>query len=44
MQQIHDANEKVVESLAKYQREGSGWNLDKIIHVEVHTAKYAPQK
>ena len=31
-----------MESLEAFMREGSGWTLKKILHLEVHTVRYAP--
>ena len=33
-----DACEKILESMAKYQKEGSGWRLKRV--VEIHTTEY----
>ena len=33
-----------MDSLAIYQKEGSGWNLDAILHLDLNMAKYTPLK
>ena len=41
----HDLNEalqKIVESLEKFMREGSGWVMKQVLHLEVHTVRYSP--
>ncbi|PFX13135.1 hypothetical protein AWC38_SpisGene22809 [Stylophora pistillata] len=36
--------DKMMESLAKFTREGSGWTVDSIVGLDLHTAKYTPLK
>lgn len=41
----HDLNEalqKIIESLEKFMREGSGWVMKKVLHLEIHTVRYSP--
>ena len=38
----YDASEKILESMAKYQKEGSGWRLKKVLRLEIHTTEYNP--
>ena len=41
----HDLNEalhKIIESLECFMREGSGWVLKKVLHLEIHTVRYSP--
>ena len=41
----HDLNEalhKIIESLERFMREGSGWVLKKVLHLEIHTVRYSP--
>ena len=37
-----DASEKILESMAKYQKEGSGWRLKRVLELEIHTTEYNP--
>ena len=34
--------ETVLESLAKFQRQGSNWRFHSLLSLNLHTAKYAP--
>lgn len=41
----HDLNEalqKIIESLEKFMRDGSGWVIKKVLHLEIHTVRYSP--
>ena len=42
--QLREANEKVKSSPAIYQKEGSGWILDEILHLDLNMAQYTPLK
>ncbi|CAB4015283.1 Gastrula zinc finger [Paramuricea clavata] len=42
--QLHEACSKILDSLAIYQKEGSGWILDEILHLDLNMAKYTPLK
>ena len=42
--QFHEANKKITSSLAIYQKEGSGWILDEILHMDLSIAQYTPLK
>ena len=35
-------NETVLESLAKFQRQGSNWRLHSVLSVDLHIVKYEP--
>ena len=35
-----DASEKILQSMAKYQKEGSGWRLKRVVELEIHTTEY----
>ena len=35
---------KIMETLANYQRNGSGWNFKEVISLEIHTVDYKPNK
>ncbi len=37
-----DVSEKILESLAKYRKEGSGWRLKIVVKLEIHTTEYNP--
>ncbi len=37
-----DASEKVLESMAKYQKKGSGWRLKRVLELEIHVVEYNP--
>ncbi len=37
-----DASEKILESMAKYQKEGSGWRLKRVVELEILTTVYNP--
>ncbi len=37
-----DASEKILESMAKYQKEGSGWRLKRVLELEIHVVEYNP--
>ena len=38
--QLREANQKVKSSLAIYQKEGSGWVLDEILHMDLNMTEY----
>ncbi|CAB4015603.1 Gastrula zinc finger [Paramuricea clavata] len=40
--QIQEACSKIIDSLAIYRTEGSGWVLDEILHLDLNMAKYTP--
>jgi hypothetical protein len=42
--QQQEACSKILDSLAIYQKEGSGWILDDILHLDLKMAKYTPLK
>ena len=42
--QLQEACSKILDSLAIYQKEGSGWILDEILHLDFNLAKYTPLK
>lgn len=42
--QLQEANQKVKDSLAIYQKEGSGWVLNEILHMDLNMAQYTPLK
>ena len=42
--QLQEACSKILDSLAIYQKEGSGWILDEILHLDLSMAKYTPLK
>jgi hypothetical protein len=42
--QLQEACSKIIDSLAIYQKEGSGWVLDEILHLDLNMAKYSPLK
>ena len=42
--QLQEACSKIIDSLAIYQKEGSGWVLDEILHLDLNMAKYTPLK
>jgi hypothetical protein len=42
--QLKEACSKILDSLAIYQKEGSGWILDEILHLDLKMAKYTPLK
>ncbi len=37
-----EASEKILESMAKYQKERSGWRLKRVLEIEIHTTEYNP--
>jgi len=41
---LNEAIEKISKALATYQREGSGWLLSHILHVDLYVAQYTPIK
>ncbi|CAB4017999.1 Gastrula zinc finger [Paramuricea clavata] len=42
--QLQEARSKIIDSLAIYQKEASGWVLDEILHLDLNMAKYTPLK
>ena len=41
---MHDLNEalqKIVERLERFMREGSGWVMKKLMHLEIRTVRYS---
>ncbi|XP_028418906.1 zinc finger protein 792-like [Dendronephthya gigantea] len=42
--QLDEAKQKIVQSLVLFQKEGSGWILDEILHLDLCMAKYTPVK
>ena len=42
--QLKEACSKILDSLAIYQKEGSVWILDEILHLDLNMAKYTPLK
>ena len=42
--QLQEACSKILDCLAIYQKEGSGWILDEILHLDLNMAKYTPLK
>ncbi|CAB4034552.1 Hypothetical predicted protein, partial [Paramuricea clavata] len=42
--QLQAACSKIMDSLAIYQKEGSGWILNEILHLDLNMAKYTPLK
>lgn len=40
--QLKEAIEKVKSSFVEFQREGSGWQLDEVLHLDLNIATYAP--
>ena len=41
-EQYRECIEKVLDSVSKFTREGSGWTVNGIVAVEVHLIKYRP--
>ena len=42
--QINEAKQKITQSLVLFQKEGSGWILDEILHLDLNIARYTPIK
>ncbi|CAB4039210.1 Gastrula zinc finger, partial [Paramuricea clavata] len=40
--QLDEAKQKITQSLVLFQKEGSGWVLDKILHLDLSIAQYTP--
>ena len=40
--QLEEAKQKITQSLALFQKEGSGWVLDEILHLDLSIAEYTP--
>ena len=43
-EQLKIAMEKIPSSFSDFQSKGSGWVLDKVLHIDLHIAKYKPLK
>ena len=41
---LEEAKQKITQSLVLFQKEGSGWVLDEILHLDLSIAQYAPLK
>ena len=42
--QLEEAKQKITQSLVLFQKEGSGWVLDEILHLDLSIAEYTPVK
>ncbi|XP_028414926.1 uncharacterized protein LOC114538015 [Dendronephthya gigantea] len=42
--QLDEAKQKIIQSLVMFQKEGSGWILDEIFHLDLSIAQYSPVK
>ncbi|XP_028419265.1 PR domain zinc finger protein 10-like [Dendronephthya gigantea] len=42
--QLTEAKQKTIQSLVLFQKEGSGWILDEILHLDLSIAQYSPVK
>ena len=42
--QLGEANQKILDAFASYQREGSGWLLSAVLHLDLNVAQYTPIK
>ena len=42
--QIDEARQKITQSIVLFQKEGSGWVLDEILHLDLNIAQYTPVK
>ena len=42
--QLDEAKQKITQSFVVFQKEGSGWVLDEILHLDLNLAHYAPVK
>jgi hypothetical protein len=42
--QLDEAKQKIIKSLVLFQKEGSGWVLDEILHLDLSIAQYTPVK
>jgi hypothetical protein len=42
--QLEEVKQKIIQSLVLFQKEGSGWVLDEIIHLDLSIAQYTPVK
>jgi hypothetical protein len=42
--QLDEAKQKIIQSLVLFQKEGSGWVLDEILHLGLSIAQYTPVK
>ena len=43
-EQVQQAKQKVTQSFVMYQKEGSGWVLDEVLHMDLSMAHYKPVK
>ena len=43
-EQVQQAKQKVVQSFVMYQKEGSSWVLDEVLHMDLSMAHYKPMK
>lgn len=42
--ELNEALQKIIKSLEEFMRNGSGWVLKKVLHLEINTVKYTPLK
>ncbi len=42
--QLEEAKQKITQSLVLFQKEGSGWVLDEIVHLDLSITQYTPLK
>ncbi len=38
----NDASKRILESMTKYQKEGSSWRLKRVLELEIHVVEYNP--
>ena len=43
-EQVQQAKQKVVQSFVMYQKGGSGWVLDEVLHMDINMVHYKPVK
>lgn len=43
-EQLQQAKQKIMQSFIMYQKEGSGWILDEVLHMDLRLAHYEPVK
>ncbi|KAK3747985.1 hypothetical protein QZH41_003960 [Actinostola sp. cb2023] len=43
-EQLNEVNQKILNVFAIYQREGSGWMLSEVLHLDLNIAQYTPIK
>lgn len=41
---LQEALQKIIKSLKEFMRNGCGWVLKKVVHLEMHNVKYTPLK